>query len=117
MKVIMEFGRATDHMPVSGQITLPNRGAAARAAVQLAFVLEGRSCLTVGDVTVNKDQPRIVWWSSDRQAWIAVSLLDDVDRGSYADTAWRRLRRCPPMHYPDTLQETLQEDTQEAAQP
>ena len=92
MKAIVEFGRNAKPFPASGSIVLPSRGAAARAAAQIAFVMEGRTLVTAQDLTPCAAQPRVTWWSPCGQQWIAVSLLDGVDRGDYAAIAWRKFR-------------------------
>lgn len=95
MKAIVEWGKpkgACKSRPcgVSGQFIVANPEQARMLASQLFHTLvEGREHVVdnKGAWGVRKDSPRKVVWSSDRTAWVAVSLLDGVPRGPYAALA------------------------------
>lgn len=92
MKAMVEWGKPKAACPnrpcgVSGQFPMENATQARKLAGQLVHTLtEGRESVTNAASIwgVAPAQPRQVWWSSDRTAWVAVSLLDNVPRGAYA---------------------------------
>lgn len=94
MKAIVEFGRPQSALPpkapcgVSAQHICANPTEAARLASSLVHVLSARAehCDHVA-FFVNRARPRVTWWSNARDAWVTVSLLDGVGRGSYAARA------------------------------
>lgn len=70
-------------------ITFPSAKKAMDAARQIAFVLARGQRDTPPRAqyfAVRNGEPRVTWWSADRAAWVTVSLLDGVARGSFAAT-------------------------------
>lgn len=92
MKAIVEWGKpkgACTNRPcgVSGQFVVTNPEQGRLLASQMFHTLvEGKEYVldNKGAWGVSKAVPRKVVWSSDRTAWVAVSLLDGVMRGAYA---------------------------------
>lgn len=95
MKAVVEWGRpkwACKNRPcvLSGQFIAPNPEQARMLASNLFHVLVEGSEHVVnnkGAWGVSAAEPRKVVWASDRTAFVAVTLLDDVQRGAYAALA------------------------------
>lgn len=95
MKAIVEWGKpkeACQKRPcgISSKFVAENPTQAKFLAAQLFHgLVEGREYILdkKGAWGVTRKEPRKVVWASDRSAWVAVSLLDGVDRGDYAALA------------------------------
>ena len=95
MKAIVEWGQpkhmcASRPCGISGQFIVPSAEQARVLATQLFFTLvQGRESVlnNKGAWGVSRNEPRKVVWASDNSAWVCVSLLDGVMRGSFADMA------------------------------
>lgn len=95
MKAIVEWGKpkwACKNRPcgISGQFIAVNPEQARMLASQMFHTLvEGAEHVVnnKGAWGVSQREPRKVVWSTDRTAWVAVSLLDGVPRGPYASLA------------------------------
>jgi len=82
MKAVLEFGiRGGRHVD---NLVLPSAALAARAASSVAHVLMGE---VTTDFTVSRRSPRVAL--VDSKHFVAVTLLDGVDRGPAATKAWR----------------------------
>ncbi|KVP65636.1 hypothetical protein WJ96_04515 [Burkholderia ubonensis] len=100
MKAVVEWGRPKAETQrqicgISGQFVATNPEQARMLASQLFHTMvEGKESVVnnKGAWGVSKDQPRKVVWASDNSAWVAVSVLDGVDRGPYAGIADREYR-------------------------
>lgn len=97
MKAIVEWGKpkaACKSRPcgISGQFIVESPRQAHMLASQLFHTLvEGREHVLncKGAWGVSKAEPRKTVWSTARDAWVTVSLLDGVPRGPYAGVADR----------------------------
>lgn len=97
MKAIVEWGKpkaACTSRPcgISGQFIVESPRQAQMLASQLFHTLvEGREHVLncKGAWGVSKAEPRKTVWSTARDAWVTVSLLDGVPRGPYAGIADR----------------------------
>jgi hypothetical protein len=92
MKAIVEWGipKAVTKRHIcgiSGQFVVPNPEQARMLACQLFHTMvQGKESVVnnKGAWGVSKNQPRKVVWASDNSIWVAVSILDGVERGPYA---------------------------------
>jgi hypothetical protein len=94
MKAVVEFGRPQSALPpnapcgVSGEFVCENPTRASKLVSQLVHVLSGRvDSVKAEDYIVSRSKPRITYWSSLRDCWVTVSILDGANRGAYAPKA------------------------------
>jgi beta-glucosidase/6-phospho-beta-glucosidase/beta-galactosidase len=97
MKAVVEWGHpkaatARKICGVHGEQVIVNPTQASELARKLFHTLvEGKESgrYSQSDFLPSKHTPRKVIWAQDNSAWVAVSLLDGVDRGAYAGNAER----------------------------
>lgn len=94
MKVVVEWGKPKSACAtgrpcgVSGQFVVDNLTQAAKLASQLFHTLtEGRDANASRLWRVSAAVGRYVRWSENRDAWVALTLLDGTPRGAYAALA------------------------------
>lgn len=92
MKAIVEFGIPHSALPPTAPcgidsgsgIIFPSPVKAAQAAAKIAHVLMKREAdYSAKQFLVSRDNPRVTLWNRERSAWVTVSILDDVPRGSF----------------------------------